>query len=125
MTTNRPPRPAAYSLPAFIELKPVKHKMQKPYWSLKTDRVGIATANTKADIYKMLEWRMAKATMDDDQLYADLYNRCGGVLVNPWAYYIHRDGTYTAKDDKHEWHNADEVEMLKYLAAQRREARAA
>ena len=122
---QRPPRPAAYSLPAFIELKPVKMPMRKPYWSLKTDRVGICVCSTKAQAYAMLERRIARATMTDEQLYEELYRNCGGVLVNSWAYHKHRDGTYTANDDKHEWHHADEVEMLFWLAEQRKVKEAA
>lgn len=114
---KRPQRPKSYQLPSFIELRPVKPKMRKPYWMVKTDRIGVTTCRTKAEAYEAINARMLRAYMTDQELYQALYKSCGCVLVNQWAYF--RKGKfYIAKDDKHEWHHADEVDMLLYLAAQ-------
>lgn len=112
--TPRPPRPAAYSVPSFVELKPTKRKFQKPKWTLKTDPASVAISGNKKTIFKMLESRLEKAALNDEQLRQELYKKCGCVLLNPHAYH-YKDGTYTANDDNSEWYNADEVEMLKWL----------
>lgn len=110
---QRPPRPKAYCLPSMIELKPVKRKFQKPYWHVKTDKIGVCVCRTKAEAYAYLDRRMKKVFMDDQELYETLLNLHWDVLRYPTHFRKDRDGqTYTATDDKHDWRFADEVELL-------------
>lgn len=116
---KRPPTPAAYCLPSFIELKPVKNKMQKPYWSVRTDSVGVYTCSTKAKAHAYLRARLLRADMSDGEIYEQLRGPLGLVLLYPQHYSKSKCGQYyQSKDDKHEWHHADEVGFMLWYIAQ-------
>lgn len=114
---QRPPRPKAYSLPSFIELKPVKRKFQKPYWYLKTDSVGAFTCQTKAQAFEFLKARLEKTNMNDCELYESLRKRHDLILLYP-EHYNKKGDIYVERYDKHDWHEADEVDMLFWLSDQ-------
>lgn len=120
--TNRPPRPATYQRPKEWHIELVKKPMQKPYWILHTDNHGPCICQSRTQAMQALAYYISLAALSDDQLYMALWRSCGGTLVNSWAY-DKRKGyngdIYVDRDDKHEWHRADEVEMLRWLAEQK------
>lgn len=114
---TRPIRPARYSLPPLLTLEPRKLPMRKPFWYLRTDRVGGGHYKNKAEAFAQLQRRLEKVGYTDQLMYAELYNHHGLILHYPHHYKLDADGkTYTSTTDRHEWHEADEVNMLFWLA---------
>lgn len=120
---DRPPTPKCFQMPREILITPIKNSMQKPYWHLRIDGV-VHICRTKAVVELMIQDRIKLASISDEQMYHALWARCAGALLSPWDY-EHKDDVFVCRSDRHEWHAADEVYMLRWLAEKKINSKAA
>jgi hypothetical protein len=96
--------------------------MRPAYWECTIDGMPCSGLKTKAKAYNYLQRRLARATMDDDSLYQELYRGNALVLLYPQHYSLDRDGRhYTDRHERDDFYRADEVDMLFYLEKQRKD----
>lgn len=125
--TKRPARPIQYCIPTEITVTPFKHKMSKARWSLTMKHNGEhlflgGVVDTMVEVMKRINQQFARSRYSDEQVFKELDRSVGCVLTNEWAYRLADDGkVFVARDDKHEWHHADEVEFVRWYLNQKKE----
>lgn len=122
--TDRPARPAQFCHPTEIRIEPKKRPNSKAFWSLSMKHGDHHLfVNGRLDSYvevmKEVNRQFARARYTDEQIFMQIGQSAMDVLVNEWAYRLDSSRRiYVAKDDKHEWHHADEVEFVRWYLKQ-------
>lgn len=123
--TDRPARPIQFCHPTEIRIEPKKWPNSKAFWSLSMKHGDHHLfVNSRLDSYvevmKEVNRQFARARYTDEQIFLQLYYSSVNVLINEWAYRLADGGkVFVAKDDKHEWHHADEVEFVRWYLNQK------
>lgn len=124
---EKPPRPIQFCHPTDIQIRPMKWKNNKPFWSLSMKHgehhlFCRGHLSTFVEVMKEVNRQFARSRYTDEQIYREVQESARHVLTNEWAYRLSEDGrTYNERSDKHEWHFADEVNFARWYLNQQKE----
>lgn len=125
--TDRPARPVQFCYPTEIRIEPKKWPNSKAFWSLTMKHNGEhlfigGRCETMVEVMKRINQQFARSRYSDERLFMELEQSARHVLTNEWAYRLADCGkVFVSKDDKHEWHHADEVEFVRWYLNQKKE----